>query len=166
MKPIDVTPYILKFREFLNISYPYLENLMSDHDREEDAFFRENWWQLNWKFLIEGALLTKKDFLEPYNTNRSIFKSPLNEMSTHLILCKAEEGIQLTEQRKNKIITIITTKNDRFLFDYFLTCLDQGPGFGIFPPFDLVNIRTLDGKKCYRIPLDKCKFYIQCCQPL
>src|SRR5258708_3964922 len=55
--PVDVTGHISKFRKFLNTTWPCLDDLMEDHNWDDDLDLIDDWLQVNWQLLVERELL-------------------------------------------------------------------------------------------------------------
>ena len=64
------------------------DQLMSNHDWDDDGSFIREWLQVNWEFLVERELLEKKGFLKPYTYSNHRITFP-NAVATHVIICKA-----------------------------------------------------------------------------
>lgn len=62
----EVTQVLRKFRDFLNASWPVINDLLQSHDWDNDPYFLEDWIDENWKQLVARQLLGKNADLQPF----------------------------------------------------------------------------------------------------
>ncbi len=154
--PLDVTEHIIKFRNFLRESWPYLDEIMNKHDWDEDGNFTSDWLQCCWEFLVERELLGNNDLaltqfsVVPFHS-RVVYPS---KQATHTVLAKFNKSDSVYDLRSS--IPLPLDKPMR-LFG-FMTYKDKGYGF--YPPFDLALL-TLDlTNETYIASLEKLKFVL------
>ena len=150
--PVNITKQVNLFVDFLVKSWPSLDDLMYDHDWDEDGYFSSNWMQVNWEFLVERELIKGQGFLTEIEGSARVTYPQAK--ATHKVLCKVKDPVILIDWIKK-------TENhegEYLILEGFLTPVETS--FGLYPPFDYVDIRTIDNKKIYRAPLNQCQFYI------
>lgn len=150
--PLDVTNHVMKFRNFLNVCWASVDNLMETHDWDNDGDFLTNWMQVNWEFFMERELLGPDRFIFPIQCSRRI-TFPASR-PTHKIICKYNQAIELRDQ----ISKTFNYDGEELLLDGF--CSKYESSFGLYPPFDFIDARTLDKKRLYTIPLLNCQFFL------
>lgn len=153
MQMTNVTSQILKFRDFLIHSWGDLDNLMSNHDWDDDGGFIEEWLQVNWEFLVERELLETKGFLKSYTYDNFRITHP-NAVPTHEIICKAKRNKPLIDDRTQQVIST----DIKLGFGGLEKKLDLG--YGRYPPFDYVTGITQDKKHFYEIYIENVDFFI------
>jgi len=55
-----------RFKSFLVSAWPVITEVLGDHDWDCDAYFLEDWLDLNWKLLVCRQLLGKEGELQPF----------------------------------------------------------------------------------------------------
>src|SRR5947207_13788417 len=97
--PVNITTHIRKFRDFLNACWPNLDDLMADHDWDDDGWFIDNWMQVNWELLVERELLGKQYFLTHFSTISSAGRitSP-HQKANYIVYAKSNK--QLFDMRQ------------------------------------------------------------------
>ena len=148
--PVDVTDHIYKFRQFLNVSWPEVENLMEFHDWDGDMEFLTNWLDVNWSILVEREILLDEGLLTSLSVNQSnIFLK--NE--------KKKFTIQACLSETEKVNMPEINSDFRARFFGFCTKSKSG-GFSIRPPFDTAELVTDSDKKIYSVPFESLEFYL------
>ena len=139
---INISDHILKFRNFLINSWSDLDLLMSNHDWDDDEGFTLDWLQVNWEFLVEKELLGKGNYLMSYFNTESRITNP-DAKPNYRVICK-----------------LLGAENEKLtLFFGGFEAKTKG-GYGIYPPFDYVNV-FIDTKRNSRsIPVNECAFFI------
>jgi hypothetical protein len=61
----NINGHIMKFIKFLNVSELIVDELMADHDWEQDVNLSLEWMQANWELLVERELLSQNASLPP-----------------------------------------------------------------------------------------------------
>ena len=151
--PLDITNHIIKFRNFLNASWPCLDELMDNHEWDDDGGFIDDWIQCNWEFLVERELLNKQGHLFPLEWNSRI--TEYRGQRLYQITCTIKKDIELIDWIKK----INNYENEKLLLSGFRT--KHETSFGLYPPFDYVEIRSKDKKKIYIIPFSSCRFILE-----
>ena len=151
--PVEITYQIVLFRDFLVASWPFLDKVMADHNWDEDGSFSDDWIQANWEFIVERELLENKGRLRTLGWNKHITRT--DSMPDYKVTCHVDNRIVLTDWIKK---ATNYQQEELLLFGFCTWC---GETFGLYPPFDYVQIRTEDKKKLYIVPLDSCKFLIK-----
>ena len=152
--PVDITTHIRKFRDFLNACWPHLDDLMADHDWDDDGRFIDDWMQVNWELLVERELLGKQRFLTPLSTfySRARITSP-HQKANYIVYAKSDK--QLFDMRQPGVLL----PQDKTLRLYSF-CKRLKNGFGLYPPFDLADVVVDSTKKSYIVPFDDVRFYL------
>ena len=107
-----------KFRDFLNASWPVINELLQSHDWDDDPYFLEDWIDENWKQLVARQLLGKNADLQPF------------AIGTNDIM-----------KRKHKF----QIRCESPLEGFFVSLGTGGQEFLLAPPFDKVRILTVGG---------------------
>ena len=150
--PINITKQVNLFTDFLVKSWSSLSDLMDDHDWDDDGDFTSDWMQVNWEFLVERELIKGQGFLTEIEWSARVTYPQAK--ATHKVICKVKDPVILIDWIKK-------TENhegEDLILEGFLTPVETS--FGLYPPFDYADIRTIDNKKIYRAPLNQCQFYI------
>ncbi len=132
---INVTPQIIKFRDFLVHSWNDLDLLMANHDWDDDVWFTDEWLQVNWEFLVERQLLHDSGFLKSYFFCNVRVTHP-NTDATCEIICKPKNNEYLVDDATGYNIS----SHVELCFGYFVNKMDKG--YGIYPPFDFLTAYT------------------------
>lgn len=111
------TKVVSCFRDFLNSSWSSLENVLNDHDWDNDPYFVEDWFDENWSLFVSRQILGKKGGLQP-------FSAAENEV------LKENFKYQLESVKDRKIFVSLGTGND---------------SFQLRPPFDKMKMMNEDG---------------------
>lgn len=93
--PIDITYQVRHFRDFLVSAWPYLDQMMNNHDWEDDGWFSDEWIQANWEFLIERELLGNRGSLDPLDGSDRITFPELS--ATYKVVCDVTKGVELRD---------------------------------------------------------------------
>ena len=103
---MNVDNVVIRFRDFLNSSYPVLQSIFS----EEMSSFLNDWQQANWEIIVEAQL---KVILRFYGegadcNDRSNRVWMPHVMQTHRLICVKKQG----EERRvfNKFVGLIDGK--------------------------------------------------------
>ncbi len=130
--PVDITDHIRKFRDFLNVCWPHVDDLMEDHDWDDDGNFIDDWLQVNWEFLVERELLESHGFLTPFSLldfqKRITYPE---QLPTYTVIAKSTKNVF---DFRGKILPPTHT----FRLFSFLSHTERG--IGLYPPFDLANV--------------------------
>ncbi len=151
--PLEVTHQINYFRNFLIAAWPFLDKMMKNHDWDSDVGFTHDWIQANWEFLVERELLGSTKRLFPLGWSKRV--TDQKSTVTHKVICQVEKSLELRDWNKKTL----NYQGEELLPGGF--CSPYDITYGLYPPFDYVNLYTLDRKKLYIIPFDNCKFYLQ-----
>ncbi len=151
--PLDVTSHIIKFRDFLISCWPKLEELMEEHDWDDDGNFIIDWLQANWEFLVERELLGKGNYLPLFTWGGR--KTSSEKAANYKIVCQIDNKDCLID----KFTKTRNFANEELYISVFLT--PMGTSYWWHPPFDYVNLRTLDQKKLYTVPFDSVRFILK-----
>jgi hypothetical protein len=148
--PIDVTDHILKFRAFLIAVWPSFDQFMMKHDWNDDGNFIDEWLEANWEFLVERELLGNQGLLtafeSPYRCKTIRF---MGEEPTYTISAKSDEII-FDLRRPNVIVPL----EENLYFHGFRSMIK----FGLYPPFEVVQLARKNSKETYWVPVDKVRF--------
>ena len=112
---------------------------------------------VNWEFLVERELLGKEHYLMPLEGNSRI-TSP-TALSDYKVTC---ELITKTEM-KDWILKSNNYEDEELLISGF--CSVSGSSYGLYPPFDFVEINSIGRKKIHIIPINCCRFLLKQIQP-
>ncbi|MCH1430721.1 MAG: hypothetical protein GWP59_08715 [Chlamydiales bacterium] len=153
----DLTKQIFIFRDFLVASWPYLDDLMDNHDWEDDGWFIQDWLDINWQHLVGREVLGKGN---GYITNLSPFspKSSFMEGPIYSVIAKSRNNEPLLDLRgKEKILN-----DDDLRLSGFCTIYEE-VGFGLYPPFDIATLTMGNTSKPrqYEVELDKLEFHLK-----
>ncbi|MBA3238015.1 MAG: hypothetical protein H0T62_06650 [Parachlamydiaceae bacterium] len=151
--PIDITSHIVMFRNFLNISWPFVDVLMENHDWEEDGNFIDDWIQINWEFLIEREILGKGKYLATLEWNSRITFP--DERAKYEIACEITTQLEM----KDWILKSNNYEGEDLLLFGFRSPINAS--YGLYPPFDFVEVRSFEKVKTYIVPLDCCNFWLK-----
>ena len=155
--PLDITQHIRTFRNFLNAAWPNLDALMEAHDWDEDGGFTVDWIQVNWELLVERELLGKENFLAPLEWNNRITFP--EKHAKYKVICKIPDGLEI----KDWILKSNNYEGEELLISGF--CTPRGISYGLYPPFDFVELCSPNKKKIYIIPIDSCRFFLNSILP-
>jgi hypothetical protein len=152
--PVDVTLHIRKFRDFLIAAWPSLDNIMEDHDWDNDVNFTENWMQANWEFLVERELLGKMKHLLGFETSHPFHRITEATSTADYVIIARPQHILFDLKQPDKIIPF----EKKLRVSRFLRIKDNE--FGTYPPFDVVKL-TIDPKKeHFYVKFDDVHFFI------
>lgn len=147
---VSVTLLIKEFSNFLNLSWPLVQDSFQGEDGED---VRDDWLQANWELLVERGLGVRI-FLDAYGNGADCYGASSRvtfntELPTHSIVCKSGNGKPLKDLlSKNEI----GNSSSVLVFDRLVTMTDNG-WYAEITPFDkalcLLNddevILNLDG---------------------
>ena len=71
------------------------------------------------------------------------------------VVCAVDTGVELRDWIKKTL----NYEGEDLLIGGFSSRCDVT--FGLYPPFDFVDVRTLDRKKMYIVPFDSCTFLLK-----
>jgi hypothetical protein len=125
-----VTEAFLRFRCFLNDSWPSVNSILMGHDWDRDPYFLEDWLDDNWKHLFVRQVLGEIADLQPLSIS-------INEIQKD----RHRYQLQVCMPFKAIFVALGTKKN----------------GFSIAPPFEQVQALNVDGE-IEVIPLSSVKF--------
>ena len=154
--PIDITYQVRHFRDFLVSAWPYLDQMMNNHDWEDDGWFSDDWIQVNWEFLIERELLGISRYLAPLSRNQRITFPEVS--ATYKIVCDVNKIVELRDWPKKRL----NYEGEELFICGFRT--RRSISFRLYPPFDFIEVRTLDRKKCISFPLIAAHFFSNPCK--
>ncbi len=156
MQMTNVTEQILGFRKFLLDSWADLDQLMNNHDWENDDAFIDEWMQVNWEFLVERQLLKKNGVLSPfalfYNKKRVTNTLTGNK---YLIVCKPKHGNFFTDDKTEKKIS----SEQNLILRTFLKKVDTS--YGLYPPFDYAGVVSEDKKNFFYFFVNDIEFFMK-----
>jgi len=155
--PVDITYQIIHFRDFLVASWPFLNKMMANHDWDDDVQFSIDWIQVNWEFLVERELLGKAGYIIPLENGRRI--TDPDSFANYKIVCETSDSMELIDRLTKKLNYL----GEELLIDGFSSRYETT--FGLYPPFDFVDLSCSNRKKLYVVPLDKCKFWLKSITP-
>jgi len=153
---LDITYQVNLFRQFLNKSWATFDQLMEEHDWENDGGFSDDWVQANWEFLVERELTENKKLISSlymYNSRKRM--TAVGSKYDYLVLVKPRE--------KNKLLDLsegieIDFSQEVRLFGF---CKALHPGFGLYPPFDLCDLCVDRTKAMYVVPFNDLTIYLK-----
>ena len=151
--PIDVTEHIKKFILFLTACWPSLDELMEQHDWDEDGGFIDDWLQLNWEILVEREILENNGFLTPLSVPMAARVINTNAQANYSIVTYISRDLLDYKTKRN------LSKNYAIRFFGFCSALKQG-GFGLYPPFDLAHLVLDSTKELFIAPFSDLEFYL------
>lgn len=152
--PKNITEHIKNYRNFLNASWPFLDDLMVNHDWDEDEDFIGDWLQVNWEFLVERELLGGNGFLTQFSTTYLSGRITQPEAKpNYTVIAKFER--EVIDIRKQSIIQF-----DKDLRLYGFSTFKNG-GFGLYPPFDLADLVIDSKKEIFTVPINDLIFYLK-----
>ncbi|PHM27521.1 hypothetical protein [Xenorhabdus budapestensis] len=114
----DIFITLSRFRMFLNHSWPAIDEILYDHDWDDDQEFIDEWMDANWSLLVGRRLFGKDSEIQPY----------------------ALGTIYMLKNSYNRII--VTIDNKKYIFSEFSSSED---GLTTAPPFDMMRIVSLEG---------------------
>lgn len=154
--PVDITEHIRKFRNFLNICWPCLDELMENHDWNEDGRFIDDWLQLNWELLVERELLGNEGVLTQFSGTYLRFRITSHQ-NKPIYKVVARSNKPIFDIRRPEI-SFSSIKQPLRLYSF---CTYKSGAFGLYPPFDLANLVIDSTKELFVFPLDNLQFYLE-----
>ena len=151
--PQDITKQIINFRDFLNASWPFLDKAMKDHDWDSDENFIDDWLQVNWEFFLERELLKGKGFLTELSVMLTGRITKPEALANYTVLVKSDKYICDIKNQK----ALPFDKNLRL---YSFSSLYKNGGYGLYQPFDLVDLVIDATKELFIVPIADLKFYL------
>ena len=151
-----VNQQIEQFRQFLIAAWPSLDNLMENHDWDDDGNFLDQWVQVNWEFLVERELLEPNQFLSTFEF--VFFGSRLthpNAKATHAVICKPKEGRFLIDDKTNKPIP----DGLKLIFQGLRKKIETA--YGLYPPFNFVRLIALENKSIFNVSIHEIDFHLE-----
>lgn len=154
----DITKHIINFRDFLNACWPFLDELMLNHDWDSDGDFIDDWLQMNWELLVERELLEGQGFLTQFSVTHLSDRIIRPEaVANYTVIAKSE---RIVTDLKRKIIVPFDKGLRLYSFSTF-----KNRGYGLYPPFDLAEL-VLDSKKeLFIVPIKDLNFYLKSIKP-
>lgn len=156
---MNITIQVQKFRNFLVASWPYLDDLMDEHDWDEDVDFIDDWLQVNWKFFVGRELLSKKDLLLFWNLNQHC-----DHLNWDLIQQYEEQKIYTVFVETSETIDFRTQESislaEKYRMGGFYS-MQRWEGYDVNPPFDLIAIINDQTKESFLVPLDTAEFFLE-----
>lgn len=145
------------FRQFLIAAWPHVDNLMENHDWDDDGEFIDEWLQVNWEFLIEREFLGPNKFLLLFGDAKKRITNTQSEANC-MIVCKPKNNSFFIDNKTNDF-----THNVKLRFEGFLNRVETlyGPSYGLYPPFDFAVLREFENKKFYYVNIEEIDFYIE-----
>lgn len=140
------------FREFLIVALPHLDNVMEEHDWDDDPGLSDDWEQMNWEMLVERELFGSDAQLSPLSIWMD--KSYFNDEKKHFIVV-TKLNSEFLDVRTQKILpTGVPLRFTGF----------RGPsklgGFGFYSPFNAVSLYDKEKKDFYTIINEGLEFYL------
>jgi hypothetical protein len=139
-----INSHINKFLKFLDATNPLVDELMLDHNWDDDLDLPTAWIQANWELLVQRELLGEESYLPPIIERTRILDS--HEMPTHNLIAKVRDDSEST-----------------YVVDGFVT--KDGNFFAYRPPFNLASLIHLSDqmeqtRKPIYFPIDEVDFFI------
>jgi hypothetical protein len=151
---INVTPLIKKFAEFLCHSVPIVDDLMINHEWEDDSDLRDDWEHANWELLVERELFNNEHFLCSLSHQRDIRIIQANKIPDYVIVARKKRDEDPLGVLTKEPIPI---KNG--LRVIWFVSVYEGRGFGFYPPFDVIHLLNDKTKKNYYVKIDEVDFF-------
>lgn len=127
MKKHDVSDVILKFRDFLLAAWVAIDAILISHDWDNDPYLIEDWLSANWKLLVERQIAYLYD---------------ISVDNSFVVFCDVSRGA--TDMISSKPLP----NHGAYKFKAFVS--KKGNGFGIYPPFDIVELTdTTNDEVCF-----------------
>ncbi|WP_338883012.1 hypothetical protein [Xenorhabdus sp. TH1] len=114
----DIFITLSRFRNFLNRAWPAIDEILYDHDWDDDQEFIDEWLRENWSLLVGRRLFGRDSEIQPYSLGT----------------------IYMLKNNYNRII--VTIDNKKYIFSGFVTSKDE---LTTEPPFDMMKIVSLEG---------------------
>lgn len=135
LKPLkDITQQINLFRKVLIFSWPFVKNIIDNHDWNNDPYLVNDWIQVNWELLIERELLGRHQWSTPLSPSGYRILNR-NSKPTYTITTLLDQSIP--DLQTGKLLAC----EQHLRLVGFCTTLDWGKGkYGLFPPFDAVHL--------------------------
>lgn len=146
---INVTSFVLRFLEFLNNTGKCINDLMNEHDWDNNDDFSLDWMEANWKFLLENEFLSGNGFVTPYSI--LVDKKMLVKSSKPLYSVFAEWNEEVKDVKSCKIID----KQDRFRFLCFTNITDLNT------PYKYAELYSDRTQKRFYVEIDKIVFIFE-----
>lgn len=151
--PCDITNHINSFRGFLNASWPLLDELMKDHNWDDDGSFIGQWLQVNWEFFVERELLEGHGFLTQFSvTYLSDRVTKPEAIANYTVLAKSEKTLI---DAKTQAVVPLEKNLKLYCFSTY-----KDIAYGLYPPFDFARLVIDAEKKLYTVPVKDLKFYL------
>jgi hypothetical protein len=141
----NINHHITKFLKFLNIGDVLVEDLMGDHDWDNDSFLPMEWMQANWKLLVQREILGENCYLPPFFGSVRLFNR--DKPTTHNLVAKIKNDPESS-----------------YGLGSFLTQIDVGK-YWYKPPYNIAHLYLLadqnkSSRDPYYFPIDKVDFFI------
>lgn len=149
----NVTDQVVKFTEFISQGLIYVDDLMEEHDWEEDPDLSVDWIFINWEFFLGRELLglgggklatlyggrsTRPSFQK--GVKFAVFAEPMSGTVDHRSKC------------------IISNKNELKVIG-FITCFDSV--YGYYSPFNIVSLIEDATENKYDVSIKQLQFYLR-----
>lgn len=143
------------FRQFLNAAWPHVDNLMFNHDWDEDGNFIDKWLQVNWEFLVERELLGPNNYLDSYGFFKALRITNPHAKANYKIICKPKDNTILIDDKTKRTIP----KEINLIFKIFLTQYETT--YGLYPPFDYACLRSIGSKELFYVSIHDIDFILE-----
>jgi hypothetical protein len=117
---INVNSQLKSFLKFLNLSRGVLDELMENHDWNDDAEFIFDWMAVNWELLVQREILGEYASMPPVFSQQLILNSQIKP--THNLIVKLRDNPEAT-----------------FALTGFVSKAESGV-YHYMPPFDVADL--------------------------
>ncbi|CUI18081.1 hypothetical protein PNK_p0027 (plasmid) [Candidatus Protochlamydia naegleriophila] len=150
-----VNQQIEHFRQFLIAAWPSLDNLMENHDWDDDGDFIDKWLQVNWEFLVERELLGPNNYLNSYGFFKALRVTNPDARANYQIICKPKNNLILIDNKTK----IPISKEHELIFKIFLSQYETT--YGLYPPFDYACLKSIGNKEHFYVSIQDIEFNLE-----
>jgi hypothetical protein len=127
-----VTEAFNQFRGFLTMSWPSIDQIMWEHDWDNDPYFLEEWLDDNWMHLFVRQVLGQNCDFQPFSSSIASIQKSCHKYRLELVCPRPS---------------------------IFVALGSNLPTFSIAPPFDQVQV-LLEDKQLALFPLEEAEFRV------
>lgn len=148
-----VTDQVIEFTKFISQGLIYVDDLMEEHDWDEDGYLIDDWLSVNWDFFLGREIMGFGSKLVPFLVHH--LDDVVDELQASrklMVLAKPDRGTACL-----KANCLVPDENLLRVW-WFVTFCNECYGF--YPPFNIVELKDNLTKKKYYVPIKQLQFYL------
>lgn len=150
---VDVTQHILNFRELLCDIANSVDNLMDNHDWDNDSIVI-NWVNVNWELLVGKAIFKDQHSITQLVSTNPHWKILPSKKKADYTVVAFSKNADVRDPLKNEPIPI---QNGIRIIGF--SSIVDNIGYGLYPPFDIADLYNEKTRKSYAAKINDLQFF-------